>query len=64
MSGAGQLFMGSTTVASLPACNGAGKLSWLVVTNHNAACAYGATPVGGGSNVCPVFCDGSAWRIH
>ena len=47
ITGAGQLFMGSTAVASLPACNGASKLSWLVVTNHNSACAYGAAPAGG-----------------
>jgi hypothetical protein len=64
IAGAGQLFMGSTTVASLPACNSASKLSWLVVTDHNAACAYGAAPAGSGSSVCPVFCDGSSWKIH
>lgn len=64
ISGAGRLFMGGTTVAGLPACNPAGKLGWLVVTDHNAACAYGAAPAGGGANVCPVFCDGSAWKIH
>ncbi len=64
ITGAGQLFMGRTTVASLPACNPANELSWLVVTNHNAACAYGAAPAGGGANVCPVFCDGSTWKIH
>ncbi len=64
ISGAGQLSMGSTTVASLPTCNAASKLSWLVVTDHNAVCAYGAAPAGGGANVCPVFCDGSAWKIH
>jgi len=56
--------MGSTTVAGLPACNASSKFAWLVATDQNAACAYGAAPSGGGGNVCPVFCDGSAWKIH
>lgn len=62
--GGGQMVMGSTTVASLPACNSANQFAWLVVTNQNAACAYGAAPSGGGTNICPVFCDGSSWKIH
>jgi hypothetical protein len=64
LAGSGQLFIGSTTVATLPVCNASNRLSWLAVTDANAACAYGAAPAGGGANVCPVFCDGSAWKIH
>ncbi len=62
--GSGKMVMGSTTVASLPTCNASNKFAWLVATDENVACAYGATPAGGGSNVCPVFCNGSAWEIH
>jgi hypothetical protein len=62
--GGGQVVMGSTTVGSLPACNVSNEFAWVVVTNQNAACAYGAAPAGRGANVCPVFCDGSAWKIH
>ncbi len=62
--GSGKAVMGSTTVGSLPACNASNQFSWLTVTNNSAACAYGAAPAAGGSIVCPVFCDGSAWKIH
>ncbi len=62
--GGGQLVMGSTTVAGLPTCNASSKFAWLVATDQNTACAYGVAPAGGGGNVCPVFCDGSAWKIH
>jgi hypothetical protein len=64
LTGSGTLVMGSTTVASLGACNSSSRNSWLVVTDNNAACAYGAAPAGGGSTVCPVFCDGTAWKVH
>ena len=64
MIGSGQVVMGSTTVAGLPACNASDEFAWLVVTNQNAACTYGAAPTGGGGNSCPVFCDGSAWKVH
>jgi hypothetical protein len=62
--GSGKMAMGSTNVASLGACNASDRFSWLVVTDNNAACAYGATPTAGGAIVCPVFCDGSAWKSH
>lgn len=62
--GNGMMAMGSTNVASLGVCNTSDRFSWLVVTDNNAACAYGATPAAGGATVCPVFCNGSAWKIH
>jgi hypothetical protein len=64
VSGNGILVMGSAAVAGLGACNSASQFSWRVVTDNNAACAYGAAPAGGGSTACPVFCDGSSWKIH
>ncbi|HZY60259.1 MAG TPA: hypothetical protein VFE56_10880, partial [Candidatus Binataceae bacterium] len=64
INGTGQLFMGSIPAASLPSCTGSNKFSWLAITDQTTACAYGASPAGGGANVCPVFCDGSAWKIH
>jgi hypothetical protein len=64
ISGSGSLVLGSTTVASLGACNASDRFSWLAVIDNNAACAYGAAPAGGGATVCPVFCDGAAWKIH
>jgi hypothetical protein len=64
INGTGQLFMGNIPAASLPSCTASNKFSWLTVTDQTTACAYGASPAGGGANVCPVFCDGSAWKIH
>jgi hypothetical protein len=62
--GSGKVVMGSTSVSGLPVCNSSNKLAWLVVTDQNAACAYGAAPAGGGADVCPAFCDGTVWKIH
>jgi hypothetical protein len=64
ITGSGRIVTGSTTVASLGACNASNRFNWLAVTDNNAACAYSAAPAGGGTTVCPVFCDGSAWKIH
>ncbi|GEM_PF-6263446 len=64
ISGSGSLVVGSTTVSGLGACNSSNRFSWMAVTDNNAACSYGAAPAGGGSVSCPVFCDGSAWKIH
>ncbi len=64
VAGSAKLVLGSSTVASLGACSSSNRFSWLAVTDNNAACSYGAAPAGGGSTVCPVFCDGSAWKIH
>ena len=65
LAGAAQLVMGSTTVANLPTCNNTTELyAWLTVTNNSATCAYNGTPTAGGTNVCPVFCNGSVWLIH
>jgi hypothetical protein len=64
ISGGGSVVLGSTNVAGLGACNASSRFSWMAVTDNNAACAYGAAPAGGGGSVCPVFCDGTAWKIH
>lgn len=49
----------SYTVANLPlqATNGARA----VVTDANAACTFSAAPTGGGSTVCAVWWNGTAW---
>jgi hypothetical protein len=52
-----------TTVAGLPTCAGAGKGLVDTVTDSAGACVAGNTLAGGGTNVCRVMCDGSAWRI-
>jgi hypothetical protein len=64
INGSGSLVLGSTTVGSLGACNASNRFSWMAVIDNNAACAYGAAPAGGGSTVCPVFCDGTGWKVH
>ena len=53
------------TVATLPAASTALAGTRAAVSNSNAAytAGIGATVVGGGSYVVPVFCNGSAWLI-
>lgn len=56
---------GAHTVGTLPACNASTLYGHAWVTDANAACAatgFGNAPTGGGSSVCPVHCDGSAWH--
>jgi hypothetical protein len=52
-------------VADLPAASSALAGTRAAVSNSNAAytAGIGAVVAGGGSNVVPVFCDGSNWRI-
>ena len=53
------------TVATLPTASPALAGTRAAVSNSNAAytAGIGATVVGGGSYVVPVFCNGSAWLI-
>ena len=53
------------TVAALPTASTALAGTRAAVSNSNTAytAGIGATVVGGGSNVVPVFCNGSAWLI-
>jgi hypothetical protein len=53
------------TVATLPAASTALAGTRAAVSNSNTAytAGIGATVVGGGSYVVPVFCNGSAWLI-
>lgn len=53
------------TVAQLPAASTALAGTRSAVSNSNAAltAGIGAIVAGGGSNVVPVFCDGTNWRI-
>lgn len=53
---------GSTTVGSLPSAAGAGVGTRHMVTDANST-TFGATAVGGGANIMPVFSNGSAWLI-
>jgi hypothetical protein len=52
-------------VASLPSASTAIAGMRMAVNNSNAAltAGIGAIVAGGGSNVVPVFCDGTNWRI-
>ena len=51
---------GNYTVSALPTPSGAG---WVAeVTDANAACSLGTTPVGGGATSCTVIYNGSAWK--
>lgn len=53
------------TVATLPTAAIALAGTRAAVSDSNAAytAGIGATVVGGGSSVVPVFCNGSAWLI-
>ena len=53
------------TVAQLPAASTAIAGTRAAVSNSNAAltAGIGAVVAGGGSNIVPVFCDGTNWRI-
>ena len=48
------------------ACGGAQAPagSFSTITDSSAACAYGASPVPGGTTKCPIWCNGTAWTIH
>lgn len=52
-------------VANLPAASAALQGARATVTNatQTLTAGIGATVVGGGANVVPVFCDGANWRI-
>jgi hypothetical protein len=50
----------AVTVATLPASPAVGE-RWLVT--DAAAATFGATVVGGGSAVVPVYWDSAAWRM-
>lgn len=52
-------------VADLPAASAAIAGTCAAVSNSNAAltAGIGAVVAAGGSNVVPVFCDGTNWRI-
>jgi len=54
-----------TTVALLPTASASIAGMRMVVNNSNAAltAGIGAVVAAGGSNVVPVFCDGTNWRI-
>jgi hypothetical protein len=52
------------TVAQLPAAaTSAGMCATVTDSNAALTAGIGAVVATGGSNVVPVFCDGSAWRI-
>jgi hypothetical protein len=53
------------TVASLPTAAACFKGVRMYVTDSTVAASgnFGATVAGGGTNVVPVWCDGSAWKI-
>lgn len=52
----------TTVVASLPSASGAGPGTRYMVTDANSS-TFGATAVGGGANIMPVFSDGTLWKI-
>ena len=53
------------TVATLPTASVAIAGTRAAVSNANAAltAGIGAVVAAGGSNIVPVFCDGTNWRI-
>ena len=59
-----QIGVSVTTVELLTAANASEGLRAMVSDSTLAAAGnFGAAVVGGGSNVVPVFCDGTHWRI-
>lgn len=63
--GAAYLRLNGVAVASLPAASATYAGARGTVTDSNTAltAGIGAVVTGGGSNVVPVFCDGTNWRI-
>ncbi|MDF3016201.1 MAG: hypothetical protein K0R44_1426 [Thermomicrobiales bacterium] len=59
MSGVGAA---GVTVASLPSASALGAGATALVTNANAT-TFASTVAGGGSNVVPVYSDGTNWKI-
>lgn len=65
---AGQIMqydLGPIAVGSLPTAGTHLKGLRQLVTDSNATLAtgHGNTVAGGGANICPVFCDGTNWKI-
>lgn len=60
--GAGVVRLQPVTVASLPSAATAGNGARAHVTDASAP-TFGATVTGGGSTSCPVYSDGSAWKV-
>jgi hypothetical protein len=50
------------TVATLPAAAAAGAGARAFVTDATG-CTFGSSVTGGGSTKCPVYSDGSAWKV-
>lgn len=58
----GYVSLGATTVAGLPAAATAGANARMFVTDALAP-AFGATVVGGGAVLIPVYSDGANWKV-
>jgi hypothetical protein len=54
----------TTTVAGLPPCNGYRIYMSMVVNDAAGAVTYRGALTGGGGQVVPVFCNGTAWEAH
>ena len=52
-----------TTVAALPPC-GASQTGAMYAVSDALSPGYNSPVAGGGTNVIPVFCNGSAWTAH
>jgi hypothetical protein len=65
VNGVGYVRLNGVAVASLPAPSGTYQGARGTVNNSNAtlSAGIGAVVAGGGTNVVPVFCDGTNWRI-
>jgi hypothetical protein len=58
----GEMYIGEFAVSGLPTCGSTVKGMRATINDANAACTFASTPTGGASTVCPVYCDGSAWK--
>jgi len=54
--------VGVSTVSGLPAAATAGQGARRMVTDANST-TFNSVVAGGGTNILPVFSDGSSWRI-
>lgn len=53
----------SSTVANLGTCNASNRGQLKTATDITTVTLNGA-PTGGGSNIAPVHCNGTAWTTH
>ena len=51
------------TVSTLPSASPAGQRAFVSDSSYSLSQAHGLVTVGSGSNFCPMYSDGTNWRV-